>query len=504
MGAHTPMTDKPPDFRRLFESAPGLYLVLTPDLRIVAASGAYLDATMTRRENVIGRPLFEVFPDNPADPGSTGVANLAASLGRVLRDRAPDAMPVQKYDIRRPAGNGGAFEERYWSPVNSPVFGANGEVEFIIHAVEDVTELRRVLEAVPEAIIEADAAGRIDLVNDSAVKMFGYTREELLELNIDELVPEAQREAHAGYRSEYVRHPRIRPMGQGIELSGRRKDGSTFPAEISLSPNVFAGRFRTIASVRDITERRRAEAQIERHRAQLLFSARLSTLGLMAGGIAHEIGNPLAIIHASASDLLSALKDESSLPPEVVRRNAERIRQTANRIANIVRSMRALAREGSQDVFRPTRVARIVDDALEICRDSFRMGSVDLRLPEIDPALSIPCREGQIAQVLLNLLQNAYDAATDGPGPKWVRLGVEAADSSVLFSVTDSGPGIPPHVRSRLMEPFFTTKEPGKGTGLGLSISRTVIEGHGGELGFTEKDGHSCFYFRLPRLERTG
>jgi PAS domain S-box-containing protein len=489
-----------PDFRRFFESAPGLYLVLTPDLRIVAVSNAWLSATMTRREDLIGKPLFEVFPKNPADPGATGETNLLASLGRVLKNGAADAMPVQKYDVRHPASSGGAFEERYWSPLNAPVLGANGEVEFIIHSVEDVTELRRVLEAVPEAIFEADEAGRIDLVNDSAVRMFRYTREELLKLNIDELVPEPQREAHGEYRSEYQQNPRTRSMGQGFELSARRKDGSTFPAEISLSPNISGGRFKAIASVRDITERRRAEAQIEQHRALLVSSARLSTLGAMASGIAHEIGNPLTIIHATASDLMTALEGGEQVTPESLGQGLARIRQTANRITTIVKSMRALAREGAQDERRSTRVARIADDALGICRDSFRMGSVDLRLPEIDPALSILCREVQIAQVLLNLLQNAYDAAMDGPGPKWVRLDVEARDAWVVFSVTDSGPGVPIHVRHRIMEPFFTTKEVGKGTGLGLSISRSVVEEHGGELGFTEKDGNTCFYFRLPRL----
>ena len=489
-----------PDFRRLFESAPGLYLVLTPDFHIVAVSDAYLSATMTRREDVIGKPLFEVFPDNPADAGATGEANLLASLGRVLKNRAPDAMPVQKYDIRRPASSGGAFEERYWSPLNAPVFDANGEVEFIIHSVEDVTELRRVLEAVPEAIFEADEVGHIDLVNDSAVRMFGYSREEMLQLNIDELVPEPQREGHAEYRYEYLRNPRTRSMGQGSELSARRKDGSTFPAEISLSPNISGGRFKAIASVRDITERRRAEAQLEQHRALLLSSARLSTLGAMAGGIAHEIGNPLTIIHATASDLVSALEAGEPVTRKLLAHDLDRIRQTANRITDIVKSMRALAREGSQDEMRPTRVVRIVEDALGICRDNFRMSSVDLRPREIDRALSIPCREVQIAQVLLNLLQNAYDAAMDGPGPKWVRLDVEAGDAWVVFSVTDSGPGVPLHVRHRIMEPFFTTKEVGKGTGLGLSISRSVIEEHGGELGFTEKDGNTCFYFRLPRF----
>jgi len=130
-----------PDFRALFESVPGLYLVLTPELEIVAVSQAYLEATMTRREEILGRDMFEVFPDNPADPAATGVRNLAASFKRVLRTRRADAMAVQKYDIRRPPeGVLAGFEERWWSPVNSPVLDSRGEVRYIIHRVEDVTD----------------------------------------------------------------------------------------------------------------------------------------------------------------------------------------------------------------------------------------------------------------------------------------------------------------------------------------------------------------------------
>ena len=109
-----------PDYRSLFESAPGLYLVLTPDFKIVAVSDAYLNATMTKREDILGLDLFDVFPDNPGDPTATGARNLRASLERVLETRLPDTIALQKYDIRRPESDGGAFEERYWSPVNSP------------------------------------------------------------------------------------------------------------------------------------------------------------------------------------------------------------------------------------------------------------------------------------------------------------------------------------------------------------------------------------------------
>lgn len=131
-----------PDFRALFESVPGLYLVLTPDFTIVAASDAYLRATLMTRDDILGRGLFEVFPDNPGDPGADGKLNLRASLKRVISQLAPDALPVQKYDIRRPESQGG-IEERYWSPVNSPAFGKDGELAYIIHRVEDVTEFVR-------------------------------------------------------------------------------------------------------------------------------------------------------------------------------------------------------------------------------------------------------------------------------------------------------------------------------------------------------------------------
>jgi PAS domain S-box-containing protein len=129
-----------PDFRALFESAPGLYLVLDPELRIVAASDAYLAATMTRREDVLGRGIFDVFPDNPEDPAADGVRNLRASLQRVRDRRMPDAMAVQKYDIRRPDGS---FEVRYWSPRNSPVLDEQRQLAYVIHRVEDVTEYVR-------------------------------------------------------------------------------------------------------------------------------------------------------------------------------------------------------------------------------------------------------------------------------------------------------------------------------------------------------------------------
>ncbi|HTK81846.1 MAG TPA: ATP-binding protein [Bacteroidota bacterium] len=150
-------------FQALFEAAPGLYLVLQPDLTIVGASDAYLKATMTQRSDIMGKNLFEVFPDNPNDPSANGVNNLQASFQRVLKNHVADTMALQKYDVRKPGSKDGEFEERYWSPVNSPVLDAHGEVQYIIHRVEDVTEFVRQK--------AADSGGISDEVRSKMEKM---------------------------------------------------------------------------------------------------------------------------------------------------------------------------------------------------------------------------------------------------------------------------------------------------------------------------------------------
>ena len=131
------------NFEAIFESAPDLYLILDPQYHIVAASNAYLEATMVSRKKILGKNVFDVFPDNPEDLTATGVRNLRASLAKVIENKSADAMAVQKYDIRRPLSEGGGFEERYWSPINSPVLTKSGALAYIIHRVEDVTDLIR-------------------------------------------------------------------------------------------------------------------------------------------------------------------------------------------------------------------------------------------------------------------------------------------------------------------------------------------------------------------------
>lgn len=192
-----------PDYRALFEAVPGLYLVLDRNLIIVAVSDAYTQATKTRREEILGKWLFDIFPDNPDDPEADGVRNLRASLQHVLQSAVPDAMPLQKYDIRKPDAEGGGFEARYWSPLNSPVIGSDGQLAYIIHRVQDVTDFvrlkqqgveeSRLNESLRERAVGmeaelfarsrevAEASAQLKTANDELAKLYAKTRE------IDEL-----------------------------------------------------------------------------------------------------------------------------------------------------------------------------------------------------------------------------------------------------------------------------------------------------------------------------
>jgi signal transduction histidine kinase len=161
-----------PDFRLLFESAPGSFLVLRPDLSIAAVSDAYLNNTLTKRNEIIDRNIFDVFPDNPNDPNADGVSKLKTSLERVLKNKVSDAMSIQKYDIPKPKAEGGGFEERYWSPLNSPVLNSNKEVEFIIHRVEDVTDYVMQIKATSSNLMQNE----LELRNsNSELESFAYS-----------------------------------------------------------------------------------------------------------------------------------------------------------------------------------------------------------------------------------------------------------------------------------------------------------------------------------------
>jgi signal transduction histidine kinase len=235
---------------------------------------------------------------------------------------------------------------------------------------------------------------------------------------------------------------------------------------------------------------RNANLELSRQKAATVQAEKMNALGRMAGEIAHEVSNPLAIIHGNA-----VLIGRETKEPET-REFAGKIEQTANRISKLVKGMRALSRDTRKDPFQPVSLDSILQDAQSLCWEKARHRGVSLDVPATCD-VSLRCRGSEICQVLVNLLSNALDAVEGQPRAK-IRVEVVPRGDSVEIAVLDTGPGVPAEIRAMVLDPFFTTKPPGKGLGLGLSISRTIVESHGGRLWLDENSRETRFAFTVP------
>ena len=245
-----------------------------------------------------------------------------------------------------------------------------------------------------------------------------------------------------------------------------------------------------------------AAKALELQRAGAAFAAKMAGLGEMAAGMAHEINTPLAVISIKAAQARELLQ-EKPLDLELLGRIHDTIAGTVDRISRIVRSLRSFARVGTQDEPKDVSVEGLLSEVKDLCFERFRVHGVALRSEIREAGLSLSCRESEIMQVLLNLLNNAYDAVQCRQD-KWVELGARKNGDWLELWVLDNGEGIPPEVRGRIFDPFFSGKEPGKGTGLGLSISKGIIQSHGGSIEFDPQSQFTRFVIRLPLGPATG
>lgn len=244
-------------------------------------------------------------------------------------------------------------------------------------------------------------------------------------------------------------------------------------------------------------EKAEAEKVITEQQVKLVSTSKMAALGEMGGALAHEINNPLTVIHGNAV-LLEMLAARNLLSPEDVTLAADRIKETALRVTKIVKGLRAFARDGEQDPLKTTSVREILEDALVLCRERFRNHGVSLVVEPYETELTVDCRAVEIGQVIVNLLSNAFDAV-QGAREKMVKVTARKAGSNTLeIAIEDSGPGIPIELREKIMQPFFTTKAVGKGTGLGLSIASGIADSHGGTLRLDEQASRTRFVLTLP------
>jgi two-component system NtrC family sensor kinase len=357
----------------------------------------------------------------------------------------------------------------------------------------------------PDALLQVDAGGTIVIANRTAEQMFGYSRAELLGSNVDLLIPEANRAAHVGQRDDFMQSGIARrTMGERpAGLGARKKDGTVFSVEIALSRVTSETGVYVTAAIRDVTDRKRMERELEEARAQR--NQRIEILARLAAGLAHEIRNPLAIIHAKASDLAATVS--KGVNPAQVKETCASIVTTSDRAIRILQGISMLAQAGGHDPMHPTSICDLVEQSVEMVWGRYRASGIELTT-DLPPGLPmVECREVEISQILVNLLNNAFDAVDgNSQSERWVRVqastqaGVEYEDQieRLRIDIVDSGSGIAAEHREHLMQVFFTTKEIGAGIGIGLSISRAIAEDHGGQLEMCEADGHTCFRLTLP------
>ena len=362
----------------LFEGAPGLYLVLTPDLKIVAVSEAYLRATMTQRDAILGRGLFDVFPDNPDDPAATGVANLRASLDRVREQRVADTMAVQKYDIRRPDSEGGGFEERFWSPTNSPVLDAKGELAYIIHRVEDVTEFVR-----------------------------------------------------------------LKTIGSAL---GTRAD------------------------------------QMEAELQSFSYS------------VSHDLRAPLRVIDGFS---LALLEDYGASLPAEGQDLLARVRQQAQRMAQLIEDLREFSRLGRKPLdVTSVDLAALVQAVVQELQQANADRTVAVTVAPLPPAMG---DRALLRQVLTNLIGNAFKFTRQRPDAQ-VEIGFRDDNGERVYYVRDNGAGFDMQYASKLFGVFQRLHPAAdfEGTGVGLALVQRIIHRHGGRVwGEGRVNEGATFHFTL-------
>jgi len=238
---------------------------------------------------------------------------------------------------------------------------------------------------------------------------------------------------------------------------------------------------------------------LESQTVTMLQQAKMSSLGEMAGGVAHEINNPLAMINGHITQLLREMETGQPISEKGIEKG-KKIQDTVARISKIVSALRTFSKEAENDPFQANKMTNIVNDLLFFCSENLKINNVDIRISG-NQNFDLECRPTQIAQVLVNLINNSFDAVKGLP-EKWIEVNAEVKGEKARITVTDSGHGIRKDIVDKIMQPFFTTKEIGKGTGLGLSVSKGIIETHGGSLRLDRSCPNTRFVIALPLQQK--
>ncbi len=358
-------------------------------------------------------------------------------------------------------------------------------------------EWKALLDAAVDAIIVIDHRGRIETFNSAAEVIFGFSAEEVLGKNVSLLMPEPYKSEHDGYLDNYLETGNAKIIGIGREVQGKRQSGSIFPIGLSVGKIPTDDQPKFVGIIRDITEQKRSEEEIHHIRERLSQFGRLSTLGEMAAGLAHELNQPLTAI-ATYTQACQRLIESGQSNDDEILATLKKCDSQAQRAGDVIRRLRQFVQK--------KELGRHEVSCDELIRDLAALAEVDARNNGIP--LTINVAEGlpkimvdavQIQQVILNLIRNGIDAMLNmDQSDEGISVSVKKLENDqIKIAVTDHGRGITKEAEKRIFQPFFTTKS--SGLGLGLAICQSIITSHGGVLSFSKNpSGGATFHFTLP------
>lgn len=363
------------------------------------------------------------------------------------------------------------------------------------------SHLRSILHTIPDAMIVIDGGGIMQLFSTAAERLFGWSEQEAIGQNVSILMPEPDRTRHDGYVARYRSTGDPHIIGIGRIVTGKRRDGTTFPMHLSIGEMQSSGKPYFTGFVRDLTEHQQTQARLQELQSELVHVSRLTAMGEMASALAHEINQPLAAIsnYMKGSRRLLA----GSTDPNIAKIESalDRASEQALRAGQIIRRLRDFVSRGESEK-RVESLSKLIEEAGALGLAGAREQNVQLRF-SLDPGADLVLADRvQIQQVLVNLFRNALEAMAQSPRRELVVTNSRSGDDMIEVEVSDTGSGFRDDVIPNLFQTFFTTKE--TGMGVGLSISRSIIEAHGGRMvAESNASGGATFRFTLPATGET-
>jgi two-component system sensor kinase FixL len=360
--------------------------------------------------------------------------------------------------------------------------------------------VKSILDTIPDAMIVIDRRGSMQSFSAAAERLFGYSAAEVLGKNVKMLMPSPYREGHDSYLRRYDVTGERRIIGIGRVVVGERKDGSTFPVELSIGEMQTGNQRFYTGFIRDVTESQKTEARLHELQSELVHVSRLTAMGEMASALAHELNQPLSAIANYMKGSRRLLEESSDEHAAVLREAMDKAAEQALRAGQVIRRLRDFVARGESER-RVEDVKKLVEEASALALVGVKDKGVRVRF-DFDPRIDFVLADKvQIQQVLLNLMRNAIEAMEDTEKRELVVSTTAAPDSMVEISVADTGGGIAPEIVAQLFQPFITTKR--QGMGVGLSISRTIVEAHGGSIApRSNPGGGTVFCFTLPAVTK--